>query len=528
MMGTPYKRAPDSPSRQLLYELNQLAISSQEGFYAQLDRENEEREDLHKQALATAARRHERVRQNAEVEKQRLEAEQEAGRKRDEDEQRRALEKQRQENQLAEQRREAERARAEESHQKELAEIQRSKDEAEESRKAEKERQDGEIRRRVQEKHDADRKQQDDAKTAEAKAKENAVAAMKARQQPAPDNTPPKPQPASQPTPQHRLTYPARNPAWESEHARYLQIHRQLKELRKFMTNAAKARPELKAALGNMRRDIKKSVGQLTLQKGANKKPLSTIITTLKKALTLPEPKVNILLFLATPPSNPPPDTNGPALMVYLLNEFSKAIIAQFIDEAGVSPKAADPVGIVASHIFALGEFRWEGISLIDILLAKLHVVAPAIFGISGSENTVQGKQRLGWWRGEGRSEGPFVPQQTHFERMTGLGAGFAALSLRNYEKAKVENPFPDRHYWEALARMLNVPPSEITQTHFVLLKAMIEGYETKFINFYGGAALAALSEALVELPARCPPSVTSKSLAGLIDVLRREKKLCL
>ena len=223
-----------------------------------------------------------------------------------------------------------------------------------------------------------------------------------------------------------------------------------------------------------------------------------------------------------------PPGSDGPAVLLYLLNIFAKAIVAQFIDEAGVNPKAADPVGIVASHIFALGDFRWHGISLIDILIAKLHVVAPALFGIYGSEQTAAGKERMGWWREDGRSEGPYIPPQRHFERMTGLGAGFAALSLRNYEKAKVENPFPDRHYWDVLARIASVPAEEVTQTHFVLLKGLIENYETKFIGFFGGAAVAALRHLVVELPRKCPPSATSKSLGGLADVLRREKRLVL
>ena len=197
-------------------------------------------------------------------------------------------------------------------------------------------------------------------------------------------------------------------------------------------------------------------------------------------------------------------------------------------DEAGVNPKRADNIGVIASHIFALDLFRWKSLTLIDILIAKLHVVAPALFGIYGQENTVQGKERVGWWRQDGRTEGPFIPDQQHFVRMTGLGSGYAAITLRNYEKAKVDNPYPERHYWEALAKITNVPPYAITQTHFVLLKGMIENYESKFIGFYGGQAVAVLKEAVVDLPARCPPSVANKSLAGLKDVLARETKLFL
>lgn len=241
--------------------------------------------------------------------------------------------------------------------------------------------------------------------------------------------------------------------------------------------------------------------------------------------MSLAEPKIDITLFLATPPSHGD-NPYGPALLVYLLNIFAKAIVSQFINEAGVSPKSADPIGIIASHIFAVTDFRWQGLSLIDILLAKLHVACPPLFGIYGSESTSEGKRRLGWWLEE--PGGPFVPVQRHNERMTGLGAGFAAISLRNYEKARAENPFPDYHYWKALAAISNVPPQEITQTHYVILKAMIEGYETKFIGFFGAAAVAALRHALIDLPRMGPPSVAAKSLAGLADVLRMEKKLAL
>ena len=248
-------------------------------------------------------------------------------------------------------------------------------------------------------------------------------------------------------------------------------------------------------------------------------------MTTLKKALTISEPKTDVTLFLATPPGQVD-DPNGPALLVYLLNIFAKAIIAQFIDEAGVKPLIADPVGTVASHIFALSDFRWNGLTLIDILIAKMHVVCPVLFGIYGSDQSPAGKQRLGWWREE--KDGPFISEQRHFERMTGLGAGFAGIALKNYEKARVENPYPDHHYWQSLARVTRLPPHEITPTHFVVLKGMIENYEAKFLQFYGDAALAALRLVLIELPRKAPPSVAAKSLGGLVDVLKRDKKLLL
>lgn len=252
---------------------------------------------------------------------------------------------------------------------------------------------------------------------------------------------------------------------------------------------------------------------------------LQSILTTLKKAAELAEPTIDITMFLASPPSDLP-RRNCPALFLYLLNIFSKAIVAQLVDEASAKPQIADNVGTISSHIFAVEALRWHGHTLIDILISKIHIVCPVLFGIYGDEKSPAGKDRLGWRREA--PNGPFITELSHFGRMTGLGAGFAGISLRNYEKAVAKNPYPDYHYWQCLARVTNVPPNQITQTHFVVLKAMIEGYEGRFLQFYGDAAMAALRHALIELPKRSPQSVAAKTLAGLVDVQRRELRLLL
>lgn len=57
----------------------------------------------------------------------------------------------------------------------------------------------------------------------------------------------------------------------------YLEIHKRLKQLRRFMTETAKQHPELKKKMGEGRREIRKSVGQLTEGKaGTNKVPVSS------------------------------------------------------------------------------------------------------------------------------------------------------------------------------------------------------------------------------------------------------------
>lgn len=66
----------------------------------------------------------------------------------------------------------------------------------------------------------------------------------------------------------------------EIEHKQYLDLHMELKKLRKNMGLEAKRDSRLKQEMGNMRREIKKSVGQLTIGKGANEVPVSSHFTS--------------------------------------------------------------------------------------------------------------------------------------------------------------------------------------------------------------------------------------------------------
>lgn len=71
------------------------------------------------------------------------------------------------------------------------------------------------------------------------------------------------------------LKFPEPTEGQKAVHARYLEIHARLKDLRKYMMAEAKTSPALKPVMGDMRRMIKKCVGQLTEGKGANKQPVS-------------------------------------------------------------------------------------------------------------------------------------------------------------------------------------------------------------------------------------------------------------
>lgn len=282
-MASPYKLAKDSPSRQLLWELGQLAISTQEGFYAHLDRESHEREALHQQALAAATAKHENVRRNAEQYRERLEEQIQAERRRREDEEQKELERLRREKveqEIAQRRREVERAKTVEIEEKKITEVKRLEQEAADRRNADRERQIAEAARRQEEERKKAARQKDEVAAAEARARETAVAAQKAR--PKPVSQAPLSAPAPAPAPAVQRSTPKTQPIQatqiEAEHSRYLEIHRALKELRKFMTAQAKQNAQLKGAMGDMRREIRKSVGQLRDGKGANRVQVSLSI----------------------------------------------------------------------------------------------------------------------------------------------------------------------------------------------------------------------------------------------------------
>ena len=280
IMASPYKLAKDSPSRQLLWELGQLAISTQEGFYAHLDRESHEREALHQQALAVATAKHESVRRTAEQYRERLEEQIQAERKRREDEEQRELEKLRREKveqEIAERKREVDRARTIELEEKRIAEVKRLEKESADRRKAERERQDAETAKRREEDRKETARQKDKAVAPDIRDREATATAQKTRSAPAIQAPAPIPAPAPAPAPAPSVeqspptTQRIQSTHVEAEHKRYLEIHRALKEFRKYMILQAKQNAQLKGAMGDMRREIRKSVGQLRDGKGANR-----------------------------------------------------------------------------------------------------------------------------------------------------------------------------------------------------------------------------------------------------------------
>ncbi|KAI1414322.1 GLE1-domain-containing protein [Hypoxylon sp. FL1857] len=307
---------------------------------------------------------------------------------------------------------------------------------------------------------------------------------------------------------------------------RYVEIHQNLKKLRASLQQQSKASPVLKRRMGDMRRELRKNMGQLVGEKGGNRKQNAAIQALLDESLngSVPSQLIDPSDFI-TDKREPVEgalhnEPQLPSLFIYLLNHFAKAVINQFVNECGAQPKTADPIGVLVAMIFSKDIYLWRGKTLIDILMAKLRVVCPVLFGYYGSEKTEQGRARLGWKKGPTG----WIPEQQHNDRMKGLGAGYAAISLRNFANSKFTNPWPPSKYWTAMARIANTPPADISDTQCIVLRSMIESSEERFIHFYGNAAIAALRKALVEFSnkaAEKTPGVLG--LQVLAQILKRD-----
>lgn len=169
--------------------------------------------------------------------------------------------------------------------------------------------------------------------------------------------------------------------------------------------------------------------------------------------------------------------------------------------------------------------FIYKGYHMVDILWAKYRVVCPALWGFYGNEKTESGRRALGWWREA--PDGPYISEQGHADRMTALGAGFAALTLRNFGKTTRKNPFPNTLFWYAMHKILNIPPSELQETHVTILSAMLKSSAERLVGFFGHIGLALIRKAIVELPSQIPrQSMAVNQLKLLRDLYRREKNI--
>lgn len=209
------------------------------------------------------------------------------------------------------------------------------------------------------------------------------------------------------------------------------------------------------------------------------------------------------------PPTSPVPTV--PSLTIYVLSILSKAVIALSITSCVDNGKSAEAPGVLIAQVFSQAALQFPDptqnppsahpASLISILLAKLHASAPQLFGVSTPTppTTAALMSRLCWRREPDASgQKSFIPESGHYDRLVGLGALYAAISLRNFSKTRALNPLPPTHFWESTALIVNTPPQEIQIGQLILLKFMLENSAERIVQFWGATGVALLKEAVV------------------------------
>jgi len=281
-------RNDDSPSRQLQFELErafsliQLHESERQKLHAfnrrvhqqELDAKELAQAEVHKAELDYANARHDFVRQQAEaVLEDHIRKEEEDRRRREEDERRRKEEEEEERERQRRQREEEARRRAEAER--------KARQEAERKAQEEREKADREARLALYEKAKAAEEEKRRREREEAGRQEREEAERREREEKAKaDEQAAKREQAQKEIERARVPAPgpaqSQERAWSADpeirHKDYLRIHRKLKTFRKDFWENAKKDVNLKPVVGDMRRAMRMSVGQLTDDKVGNRK----------------------------------------------------------------------------------------------------------------------------------------------------------------------------------------------------------------------------------------------------------------
>jgi nucleoporin GLE1 len=496
-----------------------MIINRDKEFRARLDQTTEEQQKEHEEALRQAHSHHESVRERARLalavhEKQELEKqrEAEAAERKEHDDIEKRLAEQKQKELLEEARRLREKEEQKLRDEKALHEEEARLQEAKEKREAEAE--------------TAKRRMAASQTSTTTQPVVPTPTASNPFTKPSPLNAQtPVPQPsqttASAPIPQStqlpsapvtNRTAPNSSIAHrDAVHKQYLDLHKHLKQMRKSMRQLSRENGSPIKDMDTQRREITKFFGQFANATGnqevakTNQKKRIEIVAVLRTAFHAPGPKLDARRYILNSRSDfdslPAEECHVSGKYLYLVNFCVKAAVQQLTGAAIATYNSAEPIGITLALIFGDNALRWRGESFIDILLAKLHKRCPILFGIYGSEKTERGRERLGWITDSSEKSG-YIPDQAHYDEMAGYAMGWAALTLRNFKKAKsATNACPPWLYWRTIAYLVETPPAEATATHFVVLKGMLEHYGDKFIENYGQAATVAMRKAIVEFP---------------------------
>ncbi|KAF2735454.1 hypothetical protein EJ04DRAFT_511712 [Polyplosphaeria fusca] len=495
----------DSPTRQMAIDLSLMLLKSDRDFNQRLDQNAANNARIHHEQLNKAALIHAQVREEAELEQAQARM-------------RRELEAKQREVEIA-------RRAAEEQRKLQEAEANLRAIEEEQKRRHEQ----AEKERQAKVAAEEQRKLREAEKERQAKIAADAAAAERARAQaaqqqptPAPKAPVPAPQVPAQQLSQATTTLSATSKDAEELHMKYLELHQRIKNFRKKLINDNKSKGNpLKPYIGGTRRDLRIPFGQVTVERKDSKEAINKMRAILNRVRDLGGPTIDIRPYIISqpiPPLSNESEAQYPALLLFGLNCFIKTLFKQFDSEAVKEDgKIIQELGLIAASLLADPKYTWKDIALIDLLMAKYHKACPVLFGITANGKTLDGMKRLGWIdkKADGDADGVQDTLNSFRQRMTGLGSGFAALSLRQFSNRPA---IPMSMYWNAVTSICSHPAHVLANAHYFVLKGLLRDYASKFISMYGVQARAVIRRATLELPKDA--NADAQDAAKLVEVL--------
>lgn len=331
---------------------------------------------------------------------------------------------------------EEKRRKAEEEEQKRI-QLEREKAEAERIRiaelEAEKARQAAEIKRKAEE-ADAAKKAAEEKAAEVKKAAEEAESAKKAAIEQA-----------------NKSATAFTN--WGEVEKEFLKHKEQIADIKTNILAPVTNNKSLKSVCFQAKRKVKPKLGQLTDSLGQFSKLFQELVEVVEECKNTHE-----LVYL------------------WILNFFSKSVVAQAETETTVSLQSAVPLGRLAVSMI----IKFE--PLRDLLIARFVKKCPLVIGYSCAVDTEEGRLRMGWKRKGDKWEDPAV----YAERLSGISAVWTAMTLSDIDTQGTPHPSPLSDSWRFLARMCNTQLKILDNVHFAVVAIWWDIASDTFSKKYG------------------------------------------
>ncbi|ONH71462.1 Nucleoporin GLE1 [Pichia kudriavzevii] len=267
----------------------------------------------------------------------------------------------------------------------------------------------------------------------------------------------------------------------------YMKYMDNIKVIEETILNPVREDKELKKVVGTHKRKINPKFGQLT----NSQQQYFRLVTEIRDLIL--QTQSNELAYK------------------WILNFVSDAIISQAETEVSVKPKSSLPLAKLTLNLMLLFP------ALRHYMLCKFYRSCPMLIGYSCSEDTEEGRGRMGWMRDE--DTGKWENEVQHNERLSGISTLYSVItrlkvdqSYLGYDPSSMKHPLPISHSWIFLARMVDTPSALVTETHFVIVGSWWDACSREFLQAYGRQS-AKLLRLIVEKWTR----INGKSSAGRV-----------